>query len=66
VIEDGMYAGWFERIEDSYYQALDAFVQALQSGTAPQPSLDDGLKAQIIAEAATQSLREGKPVAIPW
>jgi myo-inositol 2-dehydrogenase/D-chiro-inositol 1-dehydrogenase len=66
VIEDGLHAGWFERIEDSYYHALDAFVQALQSGTAPQPSLDDGLKAQIIAEAATQSLREGRPVAIPW
>ena len=66
VSEDGMHAGWFERIEDSYYQALDAFVQALRSGTAPEPSLDDGLKALVIAEAATQSLREGAPVAIPW
>ena len=64
--EDGMHAGWFERIEDSYYQALDAFVHALQSGTAPEPSLDDGLKALIIAEAATQSLKDGAPVAIPW
>jgi myo-inositol 2-dehydrogenase/D-chiro-inositol 1-dehydrogenase len=64
VIEDGMYAGWFERIEASYYQALDAFVRALQSGAAPDPSLDDGLKALIIAEAATQSLQQGKPVTI--
>jgi myo-inositol 2-dehydrogenase/D-chiro-inositol 1-dehydrogenase len=66
VVEDGLYAGWFERIEASYAQALDAFVQALEAGTPPEPSLDDGLKALIIAEAATQSLREGRPVAIPW
>lgn len=66
IIEDGLHAGWFERIESSYYQALDAFVQAVQSGTAPAPSLDDGLKAQLIAEAATQSLQSGAPVPIEW
>jgi myo-inositol 2-dehydrogenase/D-chiro-inositol 1-dehydrogenase len=66
IVEDGLHAGWFERIEASYYAALDAFVSAMQSGTAPEPSLDDGLKAQIIAEAATQSLRSGAPVPIAW
>ena len=64
IIEDGFHAGWFERIEASYYRALDAFVSAVQSGVAPAPSLDDGLKAQLIAEAATQSLRTGAPVRI--
>ena len=64
IIEDGFHAGWFERIEASYYRALDAFVSAVQSGVAPAPSLDDGLKAQLIAEAATQSLRTGAPVRV--
>ena len=64
VVEDGLHAGWFERIEASYYHALDAFVNAVQSGAAPSPSLDDGLRAQLIAEAATQSLRTGAPVRI--
>jgi myo-inositol 2-dehydrogenase/D-chiro-inositol 1-dehydrogenase len=66
IVEDGFYPGWFERIEASYFHALDAFVRAVQSGTAPSPSLEDGLKAQIIAEAATQSLRSGVPVPITW
>src|SRR5207253_9978255 len=66
IIEDGLHAGWLERIEASYYHALDAFVNAVQSGTVPSPSLDDGLKAQLIAEAATQSLRKGAPVHIEW
>ena len=66
IIEDGLHAGWFERIEASYYAALDAFVNAVQSGVPPSPSLDDGLKAQIIAEAATRSLHTGAPVPIEW
>src|SRR6476659_4604612 len=41
VIEDGLHAGWFERIEQSYYQALDAFVGAIPQGTPPSPSLED-------------------------
>ncbi len=64
IIEDGLHAGWFERIEGSYYQALDAFVSALRDGAAPSPSLDDGLRAQLIAEAATESLKTGVPVSI--
>ena len=64
IVEDGLHAGWFERIEASYYLALDAFVTALESGTAPSPSLEDGLKAQLIAEAATLSLQKGTPIPI--
>jgi len=50
----------------SYYRALDAFVTAVQHGVAPTPSLDDGLKAQLISEAASQSMRAGAPVRIDW
>jgi myo-inositol 2-dehydrogenase / D-chiro-inositol 1-dehydrogenase len=62
VIEDGLHAGWFERIEQSYYQALDAFVWAITKGIPPSPSLEDGLKAQLLADKATESLKSGQPV----
>ena len=45
---------------------LDAFVNALQTGTAPSPCLDDGLKARLMADAATQFLTTGVPVRITW
>jgi myo-inositol 2-dehydrogenase/D-chiro-inositol 1-dehydrogenase len=64
VTEDGMHAGWFERIESSYYQALDAFLTSVQKRTAPSPSLEDGLKAQLIADKATECLKTGRPVKI--
>jgi myo-inositol 2-dehydrogenase / D-chiro-inositol 1-dehydrogenase len=62
VIEDGLHAGWFERIEASYYQALDAFLISVEKGTAPSPSLEDGLRAQLIADKATECLQTGRPV----
>jgi myo-inositol 2-dehydrogenase / D-chiro-inositol 1-dehydrogenase len=66
IIEDGLHAGWFERMEESYVHALDAFVRAVRSGEPPEPSLDDGLKAQLIADAATESLHTGAPVKIAY
>jgi myo-inositol 2-dehydrogenase/D-chiro-inositol 1-dehydrogenase len=56
----GLHPGWFERIEESFYAALDAFVGALEAGTPPSPSLDDGIRAQLIAEAAVRSLASGR------
>jgi myo-inositol 2-dehydrogenase / D-chiro-inositol 1-dehydrogenase len=64
VTEDGLHAGWFERIESSYYQALDAFLTSVRKGTAPSPSLEDGLKAQLIADKATECLKTGRPAKI--
>jgi myo-inositol 2-dehydrogenase/D-chiro-inositol 1-dehydrogenase len=62
MIADGLHSGWFERIEESYYQALDVFVTAVSQGAAPSPSPEDGLKAQLLAEKATESLKTGMPV----
>ena len=61
---DGLHPGWFERIEQSYYEAIDAFVKSVEKGTAPSPSLEDGLKAQLIADQATESMRTGRPIKI--
>ena len=64
IIEDGLHPGWFERIEQSYYQALDAFLKSVDKGAQPSPSLEDGLKAQLIADKATESLKTGRPAKI--
>jgi myo-inositol 2-dehydrogenase/D-chiro-inositol 1-dehydrogenase len=66
VIEDGMYAGWFERMAPSFMLALDAFAAALEGGHADYPTLQDGLRAQMIAEAAVASLKQNKPVQIKY
>ena len=66
VISDGMYPGWFERMEPTFYEALDAFIQAVQGEATEYPSLMDGLKAQMIAEAAHESLKTNKPVQITY
>jgi tRNA A58 N-methylase Trm61 len=60
VTDDGLHPGWFERVKPTYAAALAAFVNALEDGTPISPSLEDGLKAQAIAEAATRSLTSGR------
>ncbi|APZ33919.1 oxidoreductase [Microbacterium aurum] len=57
---DGLHEGWAQRVEATYATALDAFVNALETGSPLPNTLDDGLKAQAIAEAATRSLRTGQ------
>jgi myo-inositol 2-dehydrogenase/D-chiro-inositol 1-dehydrogenase len=64
ILRDGLHPGWFERIEQSYYEALDAFIQSVEQGTPPSPSLEDGLKAQLIADKATESIKTGQPIKI--
>jgi len=66
VISDGAYPGWFERMEPTFYQVLDAFIKAVQGEATEYPTLMDGLKAQIIAEAAYESLKANKPIQITY
>ena len=66
VISDGAYPGWFERMEPTFYQALDAFIKSVQGEATEYPTLMDGLKAQIIAEAAYESLKANKPIQITY
>ncbi|MGO1943631.1 MAG: Gfo/Idh/MocA family oxidoreductase [Ancrocorticia sp.] len=61
---NAMHPGWFERIAPTYRSALDHFVEAMTNGEQPSPSVEDGLRAQRIAEAATESLHTGLPVQI--
>jgi myo-inositol 2-dehydrogenase/D-chiro-inositol 1-dehydrogenase len=66
VIEEGMFAGWFERMEPTFGLAIDAFAAALEGGSSGYPTLQDGLRAQMIAEAAVESLHKNAPVKITY
>ncbi|HUN11385.1 MAG TPA: inositol 2-dehydrogenase, partial [Rhabdaerophilum sp.] len=55
---------FLERYAAAYRAELDAFVGAVTGKTAPSPSGLDGLKAQILADAATESRHSGKPVTV--
>jgi myo-inositol 2-dehydrogenase/D-chiro-inositol 1-dehydrogenase len=63
-IADGLHPGWFERMQPSFGLAIDAFVSALEGKEVAYPNLRDGLRAQLIAEAAIASLHTNQPVKI--
>jgi myo-inositol 2-dehydrogenase / D-chiro-inositol 1-dehydrogenase len=53
---------FLERYAAAYRAELAAFIAAIKTGIAPTPSGEDGLRAQILADAATKSANSGKPV----
>ncbi len=55
---------FLQRYADAYRAELDAFVSNVEKGIAPTPSGADGLAAQRLADAATESRLSGKPVAV--
>ena len=55
---------FLERYAGAYRDELAAFLNAITSGTAPTPSGEDGLRAQFLADAATQSAQTGQAVRV--
>jgi myo-inositol 2-dehydrogenase/D-chiro-inositol 1-dehydrogenase len=55
---------FLERYEDAYRRELAAFIAAVKGGKEPSPTGRDGLQAQRLADAATESRRSGRPVAV--
>ncbi|NKB77486.1 MAG: inositol 2-dehydrogenase [Gammaproteobacteria bacterium] len=53
---------FLERYEAAYRSELDAFVRSLNGENVEIPGMDDGLKALQLAEAALQSLQEGRNI----
>ena len=53
---------FLERYANAYRLELEAFVAAVKDGKQPSPSGLDGLKAQKLADAATQSAPTGQTV----
>ncbi len=55
---------FLERYASAYRAELDAFVKAVTAGTAPRPSGEDGLRANLLADAANLSWRTKQRVAV--
>jgi myo-inositol 2-dehydrogenase/D-chiro-inositol 1-dehydrogenase len=53
---------FLERYADAYRAELTAFLDAVAAGRQPAPTGHDGLMAQRLADAATESAQTGKPV----
>ncbi|EFG36162.1 myo-inositol 2-dehydrogenase [Brucella sp. NVSL 07-0026] len=52
------------RYTAAYAAEIGAFIDALDSGKAPMPSAEDGLKALALAEAVLRSVKEGRTVKV--
>jgi myo-inositol 2-dehydrogenase/D-chiro-inositol 1-dehydrogenase len=55
---------FLERYAEAYRRELDSFVASVLDGAPVAPSGEDGLKAQLLADAATQAAASGQPVRI--
>jgi myo-inositol 2-dehydrogenase/D-chiro-inositol 1-dehydrogenase len=55
---------FLERYAEAYRNELNAFIAAVLDGKPISPTGEDGLKAQRLADAATESARTGKPVKV--
>jgi myo-inositol 2-dehydrogenase/D-chiro-inositol 1-dehydrogenase len=55
---------FLERYAAAYRAELDAFINSVLDGAAISPSGEDGLKAQLLADAATQASQTGQPVRV--
>jgi inositol 2-dehydrogenase len=56
--------GFYERFENAYIAQLQDFVQNLLTGHPPPVTIEDGIAAQKIALAATQSAKENRIVEV--
>jgi myo-inositol 2-dehydrogenase / D-chiro-inositol 1-dehydrogenase len=64
IVADPVQNFFLERYAGAYRAEIEAFVDVVEKGTRPSPNGTDGLKAQMMADAATQSRETGKPVSI--
>ncbi|WP_299831271.1 inositol 2-dehydrogenase [uncultured Roseobacter sp.] len=53
---------FLERYEAAYLAEMQHFVTAVRDGTVLSPGITDGLRAQMLADAASQSWETGQPV----
>lgn len=57
-------AFFLERYETAYRLEMKHFVHAASGEGAPSPSIEDGLAAQLLADAADHSMKTGSPVVL--
>ena len=63
-VQGDFYYFFLERFRDAYRLELQAFVDAVRAERAPSPNAEDATEALRAADAATQSLKEGRPVTL--
>ena len=61
-VRDPVLPFFLERYADAYRLELDAFVTAVLEETPMSPSGEDGLRAQLLADAATEAAQSGRAV----
>lgn len=61
-----LYPFFIERYAESYVREIDAFVDALESKQPASPSFEDGRRALLLADAAADSARSGRSVAVKY
>lgn len=57
---------FLERYEAAYRLEMEAFVAHMIDPTIPVPGIEDGLRAQVMADAAAKSLETGAPVTLDF
>jgi len=57
---------FIERYFDAYRASLESFVASVTNNQLPQVNFYDGAKALLLAEAANQSLKEGRMVTVSY
>lgn len=55
---------FIDRYVAAYAAEVTSFVNAVEAGKTPTPSIEDGLQAQKLAEAATESRKTGQAVRV--
>lgn len=58
------YDHFLDRFRDAYRRELQAFVDAVRLGVPPAPGAFDAIETLRVADAATRSLHEGRPVRV--
>jgi myo-inositol 2-dehydrogenase/D-chiro-inositol 1-dehydrogenase len=61
----GNFDNWMHAFAEAYPAELDHFVDSVLAGRPPMTSVHDGLRAQVLVEAAVTSLHTGSPVTVP-
>lgn len=64
VIGDKPMHFFLERYAEAYRIELNHFLDCLENGTKPLTGAEDGLRSLLLADAATESVKTGRPVAV--
>jgi myo-inositol 2-dehydrogenase/D-chiro-inositol 1-dehydrogenase len=61
-VRDPVLPFFLERYADAYRLELDAFITGVADNTPLAPNGEDGLHAQLLADAATEAAKAGRPL----